>query len=59
MLSESAAIRIKIEHIRLICGLTTQTASPCVYPLMYAAKIQGTLKIFGSRNEKSVFPGKK
>ena len=26
---------------------------------MYAEKIQGTLKIFGSRNEKSVFPGKK
>ena len=26
---------------------------------MYAEKIQGTLKIFGSRNEKLVFPGKK
>ena len=37
----------------------TWTVSPCVYPPMYAEKIRGTLKIVGSHNEKSVFPGKK
>lgn len=50
-------IQITVQTVDMLGG--NLVVSPCVYPLMYAGKIRGMLKISGSRNGKWVFPGKK